>query len=362
MFCSARFVLVIALLFGLATVVQAADAPAGRPEPARKSDKPVKPAAVKPAKPAKPAHKPQPTFNTPDEAGPDFLIQGEYVGKVQTDEGPVQFGVQVIALGDGRFEAVAHRGGLPGAGWDKSERIRIPGETKGGATTFSVPEHQVTGTIVGGAFVVKDESGATIGKLERIVRGSPTLGAKPPAGAVVLFDGTSADQFTNGQMSEDKLLIEGCTSTRTFQDHTIHLELRLPFMPFSRGQARANSGLYVQGRYEIQILDSFGLEGLDNECGGIYKASRPAVNMCLPPLLWQTYDVDFTAPKFKDGQKVANARITVRHNGVVIHENLELPNVTPGGPLKTEGPEPGPVFLQNHRNPVRFRNIWVVEK
>jgi hypothetical protein len=83
--------------------------------------------------------------------------------------------------------------------------------------------------------------------------------------------------------------------------------------------------------------------------------------MCLPPLSWQTYDVDVTPPVFEDGKKVANARLTVRHNGVMIHDNVEVPGITPGGPQKTEQPT-GPLFLQNHGNPVRYRNIWVLPK
>lgn len=109
------------------------------------------------------------------------------------------------------------------------------------------------------------------------------------------------------------------------------------------------------------MLDSFGLDGLDNECGGIYSVSRPRINMCYPPLSWQTYDVDFTAAQYDaDGKKTRHARITVRHNGVLIHEDAELPKRTQGGPT-AEGPEPGVVHLQDHGNPVRYRNIWVVE-
>ena len=83
--------------------------------------------------------------------------------------------------------------------------------------------------------------------------------------------------------------------------------------------------------------------------------------MCYPPLTWQTYDVDFTAAKFKDGKKVANALMTVRHNGVVIHDKTVCDHSTTASPMR-EGPQPGPVFFQNHGNPVRFRNVWVVEK
>jgi len=208
---------------------------------------------------------------------------------------------------------------------------------------------------------IKNKDGATIGTLKKVLRQSPTQGAKPPANAVVLFDGTNADGFNGGRMTPDGLLMEGDTSKQKFQSFTIHLEFRTPFQPYARGQGRGNSGFYAQGRYEVQILDSFGLEGVDDECGGIYKVGRPAVNMCLPPLSWQTYDVDFTAAEFKDGKKVNSARMTVRHNGVEIHKDLEIPFATTAAPVR-EGPEPGPIYLQNHGNPVRFRNIWLVEK
>ena len=318
----------------------------------------AKPAAVKPA-PKPPA--PQPTFNTPEEAGPDFLLQGEYAGAIQTPDEKVNVGVQVIARGKGKFHAVGYRGGLPGAGRAGGDKAEADAQLQGDAVTFRSPDGDLTATLCKGELTVKDANGKTLGALKRTERKSPTLGAKPPAGAVVLFDGRSADAFAKGEMTPDKLLKEGVTSKQKFGDARYHLEFRLPFMPFSLGQSRANSGFYVQGRYEIQILDSFGLAGLDNECGGIYKASKPAVNMCLPPLVWQTYDVDFTAAKFQDGKKVDDARVTVRHNGVVIHDNLPVP-LTPGGALKTETPDPGPLYLQNHKNPVRFRNIWVVPK
>jgi len=304
---------------------------------------------------------PAKVFTDPAKAGPDFAVQGEYVGDVKTDEGPIRFGVQIIALGDGKFRAAAYRGGLPGDGWDRSDRSTSDGERKDGVVTFGSPDSEIVGTVKDGQVVVKVGE-KTIAALKKVERKSPTLGVKPPAEAVVLFDGTTPDKFLGGRMTKDGLLMEGATSKQKFQSFTIHLEFRLPFQPYDRGQGRGNSGFYAQGRYEVQLLDSFGLSGEDNECGGIYKVARPEVNMCFPPLSWQTYDVEFTAAEFKDGRKVNSARMTVRHNGVVIHKDREIPHTTVGAIVKDEGPEPGPIYLQNHGNPVRFRNIWVSEK
>ena len=197
-------------------------------------------------------------------------------------------------------------------------------------------------------------------QLTRTVRHSPTEGAKPPKGATVLFDGTTAKNFHHGTLLKDKNLLSEATSKQGFGDYTLHVEFRLSYMPFARGQGRSNSGVYLHDCYEIQVLDSFGLEGEDNECGGFYQLRRPDVNMCFPPLTWQTYDVEFTAPKYEDGKKVANAKAEVRHNGVVIHPAFELQHNTPG--RQDEGPAPRPLYLQGHGNKVEFRNIWIVEK
>ena len=148
-------------------------------------------------------------------------------------------------------------------------------------------------------------------------------------------------------MTEDKLLMEGVNSARNdFKNFTLHLEFRLPYMPKARGQSRGNSGMYLLGT-ETQMLDSFGLSGEANECGGLYKWKRPDINMCYPPLRWQTYDVEFKASE--NGNPSV---MTVKHNGVVIHDNVQL----------RKRNSQGNIHLQNHSNPVRYRNIWIAEK
>ena len=274
-------------------------------------------------------------FFTPEKAAsdPDFALQGEYTGE--------NLGVQVVAQGAGKFLVVTYRGGLPGAGWNGTQKQDSDEDAAG----------------------VRKEIADL--KLKKVERRSPTLGLKPPAKAVVLFDGTEATfkkHWKEGARTSQGLLEQGATSVETFQDFTIHLEFRLPYMPAARGQGRGNSGLYYQGRYETQMLDSFGLEGKDNECGGLYSIRQPDLNMCLPPLAWQTYDADFTAARYDDaGKKLANARITVKLNGVVVHEEVELPRNTTAAPNQ-EGPNPGPIYLQDHGNPIRYRNIWVLPR
>jgi hypothetical protein len=316
--------------------------------------------AVHAQQPATPKPK---AYTDPAQTDEDFAIQGEYVGDIDGKS----YGVQIWAQGGGKFEAVSHLGGLPGAGWDgdRSTITRVAGTRAAGEKTaaFTSPDGSIKAEANGASILVNNADGLKIMELNRLNRESPTLGAPPPENAMVLFDGKGVNRFPNSRVDEKiGALMEGITSEDTFGDCSLHAEFILPYMPDARGQGRGNSGLYLQGRYEVQMLDSFALEGKDNECGGLYKIAAPKVNMCLPPLIWQTYDVDFTAAKYDaGGQKTANAKITVKHNGVVIHENQELPGATTSAPNK-EAPTPGPVHLQNHGNPVRYRNIWVVKK
>lgn len=289
---------------------------------------------------------------------PDFSIQGEYASA--STGAPA--GVQVVALGGGQFDAYLLQDGLPGIGWtpDKTRSI-LKGTRDGDKVTFTGADPKVSATISGGKLVLTGADGAK-STLPRIERRSPTLDAKPPQGALVLFDGTSPEHWENGKVENGHLIATGCTSKQRFGNYTLHLEFRTPYMPAARGQGRGNSGVYHSGRWETQVLDSFGLDGQDNECGGIYSISKPRLNMCLPPLAWQTYDVVFTAAKFDAaGNRTSWPRITVKLNGVLVHENLELSkDFTTSAPIHDplKGPD-GPVFLQHHGNPVVFRNIWI---
>lgn len=300
------------------------------------------------------------TYTDPKDAGEDYAFQGEYLGNAEIEGQDMAIGAQVIALGDGKFEIVGYFGGLPGDGWSRGDRmVRVEGAKEGDKVVFK-DENGITSTVADKKITVVTGEGREVAVLEKKERQSPTMGAKPPSGAVVLFDGKSADAWERGKIVMGDLLQSDCETKQKFGDHTLHIEFRTPFKPYARGQARGNSGVYIQGRYELQVLDSFGLEGENNECGGIYSVAKPNVNMCLPPLTWQTYDIDFTAAKYDaDGKKTAPAKTTIKHNGVVIHENLELKG-TPG--KNPEGPGPDVVYLQGHGNPVVYRNIWLVEK
>jgi len=293
------------------------------------------------------------------QADADFQLQGEYSGTLNVDGDEQKWGAQVIALGEGSFRAQTYPGGLPGDGWSGNGKLTIEGATEDGVLKFA--GDQAVGVCRDGNLAVEDFDGNELGVLEKVERTSPSLNQEPPAGAVVLFDGSSVEAFKGGKLSEEGWLEQGVTSHQSFGDFRLHLEFMLSYMPYARGQGRSNSGCYMQGRYEVQILDSFGLEGEDNECGGIYGVKSPDVNMCLPPLSWQTYDVDFKAARFEAGEKTANARMTVKHNGIVIHDDVEIPNATRAAPLR-EGPDDGPLYIQDHNNPLRFRNIWIVEK
>lgn len=202
-----------------------------------------------------------------------------------------------------------------------------------------------------------------------VVDPGPT-NASPPSDAVILFDGTDASKWKNGEnwTVKDGVLYAGkgfIVSKEEFGDCQVHLEWSAPTPPKGSGQGRGNSGLFLMGTYEIQILDSYENETYhDGQAGAIYKQTPPMVNAMRSPDQWNTYDVIWTAPRFNDdGSLKSPASITALHNGVVILNHFELEGDTPYNrpPQYKPHPPKGPISLQDHGNPVAFRNIWVRE-
>lgn len=296
------------------------------------------------------------------DADADFVDQGEYLGWIVQHGCRYACGLQVVALGGGNFFAAEYVGGLPGNGWFRdAPRYEWQGRRRGAAVVFTRPGGTLR--LAAGRAEIYDGEGehaALRGVLCKVERSSVTLGQRPPRCADVLFDGTGTGLLKNLRIAPDGTMEVGAETVRSYRDFRLHVEFRLPYMPYARGQARGNSGVYLQRRYEVQILDSFGLKGLANECGGLYRQREPDVNMCFPPLSWQTYDIEFRAARFDErGSRTEPARVTVWHNGVVIHDNVALKTKTGAG--RPEGPEPMPILFQNHGNPVRFRNVWLVD-
>ena len=294
-----------------------------------------------------------------DEVDQDFAFQGEYLGHRLTSLEWQATGLQVVALGNGQFAGRQFAGGLPGAGGERRVISTYQGRRENNVVRLEGDRGE-TIELRGGAAQIYYLGSRHAGRLRKVHRQSPTLGLRPPAGAIVLFAQHQQNPPLDGtQRAPDGSLFAGATTQMPVGDFYMHLEFRNPYMPHARGQERANSGVYIQRRYEVQILDSFGLTGEANECGGLYKQCPPRVNMCLPPLSWQTYDIYFTAARWdRSGKKRQDAQITVLHNGIPIHERQAVPKKTGAG--QEESPQPLPIHFQDHGNPVTFRNIWLV--
>jgi hypothetical protein len=289
----------------------------------------------------------------------DFQLQGEYVDK----ENGTGFGVNFVAEGNGKFRIVVFPNGLPGAGWTKGDE-RMTGKAAFNdsgelfVTMSDIPVPMKIKFADGKISTSFDDENYSFTKTERK---SPTLELKAPEGAVILFaDGKASDLFEKVVINEDAKTLWSEAWTKPFENrpYLLHVEFLLSYMPAAKGQARSNSGVYINETYECQVLDSFGLDGKNNECGGFYQQAEPKVNMCFPPLQWQTYDIDYTPAKFdSDGTKIAKAKLTVKQNGVVIHDAIELEKETPG--RKKESPNANGLYLQGHGNKVQYRNIWL---
>lgn len=265
--------------------------------------------------------------------------QFKWIGEYQ-DQAGTDFH-QITSLKDGTYLATSYRTGLPGRGWDKSP-----------ATTVILTQEKLEDFLR---------------KTKKIQYRSPTLGKKAPTGATVVMP----SGFTN---IKNGLLLAGGQTKTDIGSFMMHVEFMLPFKPSRNpsNQDRGNSGIYIFNNYEIQVLDTFALDystskhpiklesAMKQWCGCLYKMKMADLNMSLPPLVWQTYDIEFTAPVVNNGKKTKNAIVTVFHNGVKIHDKVELKTGTGAG-AKRKQLARGPIFFQNHGNPTVYRNVWIVE-
>jgi hypothetical protein len=198
---------------------------------------------------------------------------------------------------------------------------------------------------------------------------------RPPADAVVLFDGKDLSKWADKDGKPAKWKVEngyaevvadtGYIFTRdSFGDCQLHVEFAEPSPGKGESQERGNSGVFLMGLYEIQVLDSYENKTYaDGQASAVYGQYPPQVNASRPPAQWQTYDIIFHRPHFKDGKLASPARVTVLHNGVLVHDNVELTGPTAHGerPPYKPGPDKLPLGLQDHGDPVRYRNIWIRE-
>lgn len=289
----------------------------------------------------------------PDEA----KVQGNYEGTWLDDTAATgKAEAKCFAEGGGKFRLLLTRH----LGDGKKAEAKLQGQTKGGQVTFGGNgwEAAYADGVIKGKQPKAQELAIT---LTRVERKPPGLGAKPPQGAIVLFDGKSLDQWIGrkNQPPRWKILGDGTVEVRGGSIHTkqrfgscrLHIEFRCNFRPDKRSQGRGNSGVFLPNGDEIQVLDSFVNETYPGGgCGGIYRYKKPDVPAALPPLEWQTFDIEYHAPRVEGGKLVAKGRVSIVHNGIRIHDNVELRRTRPTGPIQ----------IQDHGNPLHYRNMWLV--
>jgi len=204
---------------------------------------------------------------------------------------------------------------------------------------------------------------------------TPDTPGRPPSDAVVLFDGKDLSKWqTDGGAPPRWKVADGYVEIARpggslitkdeFGDCQLHVEFATPNPPTGIDQGRGNSGVIIMGRYEIQVLDSYQNETYpDGQCASIYGQYPPLVNASRKPGEWQTYDIIFTAPRFEGDKLLTPAYETVFHNGVLVHNHAEVIGAMTHRALAKYTPHPpkGPLLLQDHGNPIRYRNIWIRE-
>jgi hypothetical protein len=296
---------------------------------------------------------------------PDDGIQGLYAGKVGAANAELPWPImgasaQVVSQGGGAYTVNLLI--------DGQKKAELTGKVEGGKVVLAGSGGE-KGLLENGRLTA--EAGGAKFVLARAAPKSPTEGLKPPAGAIVLLameegKAPSLAEWTNTQWQTSPdgsmTVSKGDNLThRPFGDFKLHLEFRIPFEPSGKGQGRGNSGVYIFGLYEIQILDSFGLPPAANECAAVYTQTPPKVNACFPPGFWQTYEITFHAPRFDaDGKKTKDAVVTVVQNGVTVQDQTVIKGPTGAARSKPEV-KAGQIKLQDHQHPVKFRNIWIQE-
>lgn len=237
------------------------------------------------------------------------------------------------------------------------------GTAKAPRQTLTLAAETWRGAVDGDKCVVGSKAGTF--DLARYVRKSPTLGEAPPAGAVVLLDykpgkAPSLAEWTNKTwkaFDDGSVMVtkDSNYTVRKFKSFRLHAEFMVV-----RGKGGGNSGFYLLDRYEVQVYDSFGWGLGKGNCAGIYQTIAPSANACLPEGQWQTYDITFRAPVMEGKVVKKHPRITVVHNGVTVHDDVEIPHATGAARVRGDAAD-GPIMLQDHSSPDRFRNIWIVE-
>jgi hypothetical protein len=314
--------------------------------------------------------------------GPDLIWPRSVESQIQEgDTGDI-----FLVSGTGASTTIDPRFGDPQYLEGGAPYTQIDGRIIKSTTVDSLSDWNLSEVIVTGSESVHIVNGTVVARMGSMTQPDPAdPGAQVPLdrgrillqaeGAEVFYDGIEIKEFADLGVAmptgavllwDDLTVCPGCgdqLSAGRFQDFRLHLEFLVPpTSPTLSEQERGNSGIYLQGRYEVQVLDSFGAVLADqNDAAAVYALKDADSNAARPSGTWQSYDVDFQAARFgPDGSKVANARLSLSWNGTQVHNDIELPGPTPGG--QPESPEPGPIQLQDHGNPVRYRNVWLLPR
>ncbi|HVR85725.1 MAG TPA: DUF1080 domain-containing protein [Planctomycetota bacterium] len=289
-------------------------------------------------------------------APPEAEVQGLYEGILKN----AKLEARVVAMGKETYKVYVREA----LGDGKVSKAELDGKTDGETISFKNKGGDVEWTARYASGAIKGMAGGAAFEIRRVERKPPSLGKAPPAGAIVLLDGKNFDEVTKKGDEDWKPADDGSiqvpkggmNSKRQFDgSYDLHVEFLCPLMPGARGQGRGNSGCYQANGDEVQVLDSFGMDTYKGGgCGGLYNYKDPDVFdvftlASLPPLEWQTYDIEYRVEK-KDGKPTGKPKITVHHNGIKIHDQAEM---------KFDAKKGG-LHFQDHGNPVRFRNIWIV--